>query len=88
MRRCAQTGESWNKAVRPKVLGAWTLDAATRGLASLEHFVCFSSVSGTLGNAGALRLCPCTLNRICPEHSVCSTAAPRMATQVRCTPAA
>ncbi len=50
----AQTGESWNKVVQPKALGAWNLDAATRGLASLEHFVCFSSIVATLGNAGAL----------------------------------
>ena len=48
-----QTGESWNKVVRPKALGAWNLDAATRDLASLEHFVCFSSIVATLGNAGA-----------------------------------
>ena len=57
-----QTGESWNTVVRPKALGAWNLDAATRGLAALEHFVCFSSVVATLGNAGApqacLLLCP------------------------------
>ena len=51
MRR--QTGESWNKVVRPKALGAWNLDAVTRDLASLEHFVCFSSIVATLGNAGA-----------------------------------
>ena len=48
----AQTGESWNKVVRPKALGAWNLDGATRGLASLEHFICFSSIVATLGNAG------------------------------------
>ena len=47
-----QTGESWNKVVRPKALGAWNLDAATRDLAALEHFVCFSSIVATLGNAG------------------------------------
>ena len=39
--------------VRPKALGAWNLDAATRDLAALEHFVCFSSIVATLGNAGA-----------------------------------
>ena len=56
----AQTGESWNKVVRPKALGAWNLDAATRGLPALEHFVCFSSIVASLGNAGAphrARLC-------------------------------
>ncbi len=51
----AQTGESWNKVVRPKALGAWNLDAATRGLADLEHFICFSSIVASLGNAGAPR---------------------------------
>ena len=38
--------------MRPKALGAWNLDAATRGLASLKHFVCFSSVVAIVGNAG------------------------------------
>ena len=49
----AQTGASWNTAVRPKALGAWNLHAAVEGVPSLEHFVCFSSIVGTLGNTGA-----------------------------------
>ncbi len=53
----AQTGESWNTVVKPKALGAWNLDAATRGLADLEQFVVFSSVVATLGNAGAPAPC-------------------------------
>jgi hypothetical protein len=60
--RRAQTGESWNTVVKPKALGAWNLDAATRGLADLEQFVVFSSVVATLGNAGAAA-------RHCPAHS-------------------
>ena len=48
-----QSGASWNTAVKPKALGAWNLHAAVEGVPSLEHFVCFSSIVGTVGNVGA-----------------------------------
>ena len=48
-----QTGESWNRTVRPKAIGAWNTDAASRGLPALEHFIFFSSVVAAQGNAGA-----------------------------------
>ena len=47
-----QTGESWNRCVKPKAAGAWNLDAASRGLKHLTHFVCFSSIVAAAGNAG------------------------------------
>lgn len=47
-----QTGESWNRTVRPKAIGAWNADAASRGLPALEHFIFFSSVVAVQGNAG------------------------------------
>ena len=47
-----QTGEAWNKCVKPKVAGTWNVDAASRGLPALEHFICFSSIVGTQGNVG------------------------------------
>ena len=40
--------------MKPKALGAWNLHAAVEGVETLEHFVCFSSVVGTMGNIGAL----------------------------------
>jgi hypothetical protein len=69
----AQTGESWNKVVRPKALGAWNLDAATRGLADLEHFVCFSSIVASLGNAGAPHSArPCFVRVWFSMYKVCT----------------
>ncbi len=47
-----QTGEAWNRCVRPKAIGSWNLDAASRGLRHLDHFVFFSSIVATQGNAG------------------------------------
>ena len=40
--------EQFNRALYPKFLGAWNLHVATGHLA-LDHFVCFSSSSATLG---------------------------------------
>ena len=48
-----QTGESWNRTVRPKAMGAWNMDAASHGLPALEHFIFFSSIVAAQGNAGA-----------------------------------
>ena len=67
-----QSGASWNTAVKPKALGAWNLHAAVEGVRTLEHFVCFSSIVGTMGNTGArscLLLCtdPVTLPLL--EHA-------------------
>jgi len=39
---------SFNKALEPKMMGAWNLHTATRDL-PLEHFVCFSSFSTMIG---------------------------------------
>ena len=47
-----QTGESWNRTVRPKAIGAWNTDAASRALPVLEHFIFFSSIVAAHGNAG------------------------------------
>ena len=49
----AQTGESWNRCVRPKALGAWNLHEQTKALPELEHFVLFSSISSWVGLPGA-----------------------------------
>ena len=58
-----QTGEAWNRCVRPKAIGSWNLDAASRGLRHLDHFVFFSSIVATQGNAGEWTgsLCPARL---------------------------
>lgn len=40
--------EQFNRALRPRFLGAWNLHVVTRHLA-LDHFVCFSSASAALG---------------------------------------
>ena len=48
-----QTGESWNRCVRPKALGAWNLHEQTKALPELEHFVLFSSISSWIGHQGA-----------------------------------
>ena len=39
---------SFNRVLQPKVIGAWNLHSATAKL-SLDHFVCFSSVSSMIG---------------------------------------
>jgi len=39
----------FNRAFWPKMLGAWHLHLATLNL-PLEHFICFSSISGLVGN--------------------------------------
>ncbi len=44
-------GERLARVLRPKVLGAYHLDRATRGL-TLERFVLFSSLAALLGNPG------------------------------------
>ena len=49
----AQTGESWNRCVRPKAVGAWNLHELTKALPSLEQFVMFSSVVSWIGHQGA-----------------------------------
>lgn len=46
-----QTEERFEQVMRPKILGAWNLHLATRGL-DLEHFVLFSSITSLLGTAG------------------------------------
>lgn len=38
----------------PKAIGACNLDQASRGLATLEHFVMFSSIVASAGNEGKL----------------------------------
>jgi thioester reductase-like protein len=39
---------SFNRVLHPKVIGGWNLHSATSAL-SLDHFVCFSSVSSMIG---------------------------------------
>ncbi len=46
-----QTPERFHKVMAPKIEGAWNLHALTQG-AELDAFVLFSSLTGTLGNAG------------------------------------
>ncbi|HYO97350.1 MAG TPA: SDR family NAD(P)-dependent oxidoreductase [Polyangiaceae bacterium] len=48
----SQTREQFEQVLAPKVLGAWNLHALTQHL-SLDLFVLFSSIAGTLGFAGA-----------------------------------
>lgn len=43
---------SFERVLTPKFLGAWNLHEATRDIASLKHFVLFSSISTMLGNPG------------------------------------
>jgi NADPH:quinone reductase-like Zn-dependent oxidoreductase/acyl carrier protein len=40
------------RAMAPKVLGGWNLHAATRDRVTVEHFVCFSSVSTVIAAPG------------------------------------
>ena len=47
-----QTGEGWNTGVVPKAIGGQNLDAASRELPDLEHFVMFSSIVASSGNEG------------------------------------
>lgn len=47
-----QTTEALKQVLDPKLEGARLLDELTRDLATVTHFVLFSSVSGLLGNAG------------------------------------
>ena len=42
--------ERFNRALHPKMLGAWNLHLATRNI-PLEHFICFSSFSTVTGGA-------------------------------------
>ena len=49
----SQTGESWNRCVRPKAIGAWNLHELTKALPNLEQFVLFSSVVSWVGHQGA-----------------------------------
>ena len=69
-----QTGESWNRCVKPKAAGAWNLDAASRDLKHLTHFVCFSSIVAAAGNAGdsAPQAIQC-LKLLAARLSVCMT---------------
>ena len=46
-----QDWEAFERVLGPKVLGAWQLHRATRGM-ELELFVLFSSLAGVLGNPG------------------------------------
>ena len=52
MRIALQTGEGWNAGVYPKAIGGQNLDAASRALPHLEHFVMFSSIVASAGNEG------------------------------------
>ena len=52
-----QHGESWNRAIRPKAVGAWNLHELSLGLKELEHFVLFSSVVSSMGHQGSWRSC-------------------------------
>ena len=56
-----QDGESWNRAIRPKAVGAWNLHELSLGLKELEHFVIFSSVVASMGHQGSWRFCCCDL---------------------------
>lgn len=47
-----QDGESWNKAVRPKALGAWNLHELSLSMKELQHFVIFSSIVSSIGHQG------------------------------------
>ena len=47
-----QTGEDWEVVHSGKARGALNLDAACSGIATLEHFVIFSSMVATAGNEG------------------------------------
>ncbi|CAM9397790.1 unnamed protein product [Chrysoparadoxa australica] len=48
-----QTAESMKKVFRPKVAGAWNLhELSTQWSQPLDFFVCYSSMSSLLGNAG------------------------------------
>ena len=47
-----QNGESWNKVMHGKAHGAFNLDKASRRLATLEHFVMWSSAVASAGNEG------------------------------------
>lgn len=50
---CNMTEECWKATVDPKLTITANLDAATRQFSlSLEHFVCWSSVTSLFGNAG------------------------------------
>ncbi|WP_420612239.1 SDR family NAD(P)-dependent oxidoreductase [Candidatus Spongiisocius sp.] len=46
-----QTWESFERVLRPKIVGAWHLHRATRGL-DLDLFILFSSRVGVMGNPG------------------------------------
>ncbi|KAK9904717.1 hypothetical protein WJX75_001194 [Coccomyxa subellipsoidea] len=45
-------GESWNRAIKPKALGAWNLHELSTPVKSLEHFIVFSSVVSSIGHQG------------------------------------
>ena len=58
-----QMGEEWELVHGCKSRGALNLDAACSGVATLEHFVIFSSLVATAGNEGkpalaAAHACP------------------------------
>jgi len=48
-----QDGESWNKAIKPKALGAWNLHELSQPIKTMEHFIVFSSVVSSIGHQGA-----------------------------------
>ena len=48
-----QTGEDWSIVVGAKARGAYNLDRACQHVATLDHFVMFSSLVSTVGNEGA-----------------------------------
>ncbi|CAL8464659.1 g4194 [Coccomyxa elongata] len=45
-------GESWNRAIKPKAVGAWNLHELSQPVQSLEHFIVFSSVVSSIGHQG------------------------------------
>jgi hypothetical protein len=46
------TLQEWEEATAPKVQGTWNLHHATEGVADLDFFVLFSSISGIVGQPG------------------------------------
>jgi len=48
--------QHFNMSFHPKMLGAWNLHQATLAI-SLDHFICFSSISSIIGTSGQANYC-------------------------------